>query len=96
MKIRYSAVRHKISVDNVVCVSVLFHTEQNYSSPIFSTHIKALTGWISNKVNRIGNIVNRAVRHNISVEKKQRFMLSRPGQNMEYVFGSTNIETLTG
>jgi len=142
MKIRYSAVRHNISVGNDGCVSVLFHTEQNYSSPIFSTHIKALTGWngnmvnravrhnisvgndgcvsvlshtgqnissliisthiqaltgwISNKVNRIGNIVNRAVRHNISVEKKQRFMLSRPGQNMEHVFGSTNIETLTG
>jgi len=134
MKIRYSAVRHNISVDNVVCVSVLSHTGQNYTSPIFSTHIlaltgwngnmvnravrhkisvdnvvcvsvlsliisthiKALTGWISNKVNRIGNIVNRAVRHNISVEKKQRFMLSRTGQNMEYVFSSTNIETLTG
>ncbi|QQS30231.1 MAG: hypothetical protein IPM47_04585 [Sphingobacteriales bacterium] len=89
MKIRYSAVRHNISVDNVVCVSVLSHTGQNYSSPIFSTHIQALTGWN-------GNMVNHAVRHNISVEKKQRFMLSRPGQNMEYVFGSTNIETLTG
>jgi len=76
---RNSAVRHNISVDNVVCVSVWSHTGQNISSLIISTHIKALTGWISNKVNLIGNIVNRAVRHNILVEKKATFCVVPSG-----------------
>ncbi|QQS30233.1 MAG: hypothetical protein IPM47_04595 [Sphingobacteriales bacterium] len=72
MKIRYSAVRHNISVGNDGCVSVLFHTGQNISSLIISTHIQALTGWN-------GNIVNRAVRHNISVEKKATFCVVPSG-----------------
>jgi len=89
MKIRYSAVRHKISVGNDDCVSVLSHTEQNYSSPIFSTHIKALTGWN-------GNMVNRAVRHKISVDNVVCVsVLSHTEQNYSSPIFSTHIKALT-
>ncbi|QQS30234.1 MAG: hypothetical protein IPM47_04600 [Sphingobacteriales bacterium] len=58
MKIRYSTVRHNISVGNDGCVSVLSHTGQNYSSPIFSTHIQALTGWNS-KAKELEVLINQ-------------------------------------